>query len=737
MNLLAGMPLLAWFNHPALLGWLAAAAAPLIIHLLSRRRYHEAPWAAMQFLLAAIRKNARRLLIEQWLLLALRTLALVLIVLAAAEPVWEQAALHLGSGERVHKLLVLDGSFSMGYKPTDQSLFDRARELAGRIVEESNLGDGFTLVLLADPPRVVVGTPAFEPNDFLEEIEHLKLPHGGADLPATLVLVEEVLARARREHPGLKRTEVIFLTDLGRTCWLPDLSGAAAQEFRDRSRRLGEQASLVVVDLGQDQAENVAITELRLEQPYATARRQVTVLGEVRNFGRQPQLARRLEWLVDGRRVGEETLQIEPGGHTTISLSYRFETAGYRAIEARLAPDLLDIDDRRWLSVPVKDQLRVLLVSGRPASGNQPGAADFLDVALAPLPADQGSLVRTRVISERMLSEVALEDFDCVVLTDVAQITAGEARLLASYVRSGGGLMLFLGPQVQIENYNRHLYAPEDRRLRLLPGKLGSLVESAEYTYFNPLGYRHPLVAAFRGQERAGLLSTPVRTYIKVELPPAFQQGAAKTALAFTTGDPAIVEEPVGRGRVILVATSADAAWNFLPTSPAFVPLVQEMLGLAVGGQVAERNVLVGQPLADTVSAAAAQSMVRLRLPGGEVQAVRVTAESEGAAWSWSETFQSGVYTAEPPLAGMRASAFAVNVDTAESDLERLDPAELRERVWAGVRFEHLTDWQDPLDRPSVPVVRHGSLHQQLLGIALCVLVAELVLATWLGRRLG
>lgn len=736
MNRFAEVPLLAWFNNPALLGWLAAAAAPLVIHLLSRRRYHEAPWAAMQFLLAAIRKNARRLLVEQWLLLALRTLALILIVLAVAEPVWEQAALHLGSGERVHKLLVLDGSYSMAYKPTDQSLFERARELAGRIVEESNLGDGFTLVLLADPPRVVVGTPAFEPSDFLEELAHLKLPHGGADLPATLGLVEEVLARARREHPGLKRAEVIFLTDLGRTCWLADLAASAAHEFRERSRRLGEQASLVIVDLGQDQAENVAITDLWLEQPYATARRQITVLGEVRNFGRQPQ-HRRLEWLVDGRRVGEETLQLEPGGRTTISLSYRFETAGNRAIEARLAPDLLDVDDRRWLSIPVKDQLRVLLVSGRPASANQPGAADYLDVALAPLSAEQGALVRTRLISERMLAEVPLEEFDCVVLADVAQFTAGEARLLASYVHAGGGLIFFLGPQVQTENYNRHLYTPEDPRLRLLPARLGPLVDQPEYVYFNPLGYSHPLLAAFRGQERAGLLSTPVRAYVKLELAATPPHTAAKLALAFNTGDAAVVEEPLGRGRVILVATSADASWNFLPTSPAFVPLVQEMLGLAVRGQVAERNVLVGQPLADTLPAAAAQSSIRLRLPQGEAQVVRVTSEPDGAVWSWADTFQSGLYTAEPPLAGLRAVTFAVNVDTAESDLERLDPAELAERVWAGVRFEHLTDWQDPLDRGSIPVVRRGSFHQQLLGMALCVLLTELLLATWMGRRMA
>src|SRR3954470_4340847 len=98
-----------------MLGWLAAAAAPLLIHLWSRHRYREAPWAAMQFLLAAMRKNARRLQLQQWLLLAVRTLIIVLVVLAVAEPYGE----HLLAGDTaapVHKIIVIDASYSMDYR---------------------------------------------------------------------------------------------------------------------------------------------------------------------------------------------------------------------------------------------------------------------------------------------------------------------------------------------------------------------------------------------------------------------------------------------------------------------------------------------------------------------------------------------------------------------------------------------------------------------------------------------
>src|SRR5437764_15218638 len=73
-----------------------AAAVPVIIHLLNRRRYRIVDWAAMRFLLAAQRQNVRRLRLEQWLLLAIRCLVLVLLAgaLAAvtpwAESIWQR-----------------------------------------------------------------------------------------------------------------------------------------------------------------------------------------------------------------------------------------------------------------------------------------------------------------------------------------------------------------------------------------------------------------------------------------------------------------------------------------------------------------------------------------------------------------------------------------------------------------------------------------------------------------------
>src|SRR5262245_15431814 len=86
-NSLLSLPLLAFgFGSGWLLWFLAAGAAPVIIHLWNKRRHREIRWAAMQYLLAAIRNNSRRITIEQLILLLVRTLAVVLMAFAVAEP---------------------------------------------------------------------------------------------------------------------------------------------------------------------------------------------------------------------------------------------------------------------------------------------------------------------------------------------------------------------------------------------------------------------------------------------------------------------------------------------------------------------------------------------------------------------------------------------------------------------------------------------------------------------------
>jgi hypothetical protein len=676
--------------------------------------------------------------------LALRTLLIVLVVLALIPlPFLASGGLAFSRGGATHRVLVIDGSYSMAYRTGDKSLFDRAKELAARIVKESPPGDAFTLVLMAAPPRVVVGTPAFEPAAVRDEIDNLELVHTGADLPATVAAVRRLVERVGRETPRLKnhKVKVYFLTDLQRTTWSPELGGAVRDNFRRQSRALAKAASLVVLDLGQPAAENLAVTELRAVDPVAVAGRSVGFEAALKNFGSQPRNRQIVEWLVDGHHAGEQVLDIPAGGEASISFSHRVQTAGDHSVEVRAEGDALAIDNHRYLVVPVRQSIRVLCINGRPSGEPYQGATDYLAAALASTAGGEPSRIVVDVAAESALLERDLGGYDCVFLCDVAQFTAGEARVLDACLGRGGNLVFFLGADVMADRYNREL-GGGDGHARILPARLGRLVDQPESS-LNPLGYRHPIVRQFEGNDKAGLLTTPVAKHYQLEIP---KNSTARVVLATGRGDPLIVEQAIRKGRVVLVGTSADLSWTYLPLWPSYVPLVQEVLSWCAGGQIGQRNFQVGDVLGGVAPAAAVDAPLRLvrtqrpdqsaspRLPPQGVQ-IALHAEGDYSAWSYADTWLSGIYTATlgPPIS--RSQSFAVNVDTRESDLAAVDAAELTATVWPEIPFQYQTTWRQTDAQVAAPIVRPRRLPVVLLYAVFGLLFTETFLAWRFGHH--
>jgi hypothetical protein len=388
----------------------------------------------------------------------------------------------------------------------------------------------------------------------------------------------------------------------------------------------------------------------------------------------------------------------------------------------------LDIDNHRYLSVPVKPAVQVLCVDGRPSGDPLRGATGYLATALSPPGETSGqAAVHVDVVPESAILEAELAHYDCIFLADVAQFTANEAKVLDAYLQGGGGLVFFLGPQVVAERYNRQLAQPNEGREALLPAELGETVEKPQHQ-LDPLDYAHPIVRDFRGQEKAGLLNTPVSVYRRLLVP---KETKAKVALRLGNGDPLIVEQPVHRGRVILVATSADRRWTLMPIWPSYPALVQEMLSFAVGGQIQQRNLRVGESLGGALPATAGE--LRLGLPDGRHEKLRLAGQGEASTWSYAETNTSGLYTVQLGTAASRSDLFAVNVDPAESDLARLPQEALAKEIWPGIPFVQKTRAVSAGQEETGHISPRNLLPQGLLCLALALLLLESLLA----RRFG
>lgn len=714
---------------PSVLGWLVAAVAPLLIHLWSRRRYQQAPWAAMRYLLAAMKAARRRTRLEQWLLLLLRTAIIVTVVLAAAEPYFEVGTVPFVRGVRTHRVLVIDGSYSMGFRPGQASRFEAAKELAARIVDESSQGDGFSLVLMADPARIVVDEPSLDPADFIAELQALRLPHTGGDLAGAAACVERLLAGAARRNPKLARQEVYLLSDLGRTSWDPQRLGAkAAEQIQRRFAKLAKTAPLTLIDLGAEDAANLAVTGAAAAEAFAVRGRNIEIRGELQNFSRSSTSVR-VQLLADGHRAGEETVRLDPGGQATVVFSHRFEAPGNHVLEIAAPGDRLDIDNHRWIALSVRPSIRVLCVNGQPA-GPKGSATDYLAAALAPAAGGPGTAgIQPEVVAENALIESDLGQYDCVFLVNIAQFTRSEGLVLDNYLKAGGGVVFFLGDRVMADQYNQTLGGMASNAFDLLPARLHARPVDQRHL-LDPLEYRHPIVQVFRGQERAGLLSTPVQKHFPLELP---AESASQVVLALDDGTPLVVERPVHRGRVILVGTSADTAWTPMPLLPSYVPIIQEILACAVANQQQRRNVLVGESIGAALARFEGSGSIAIKTPDGRSETAPLVPSGGVASWTFTATDPSGIYTAIHGDGSETPDIFAVNVDAKESDLAKTSETELRRGVLAGVPFQLRADGHRLAAQPSAVTARSGGLAKSLLYLLLALLLAE----TYLARRFG
>ena len=171
-----------------------------------------------------------------------------------------------------------------------------------------------------------------------------------------------------------------------------------------------------------------------------------------------------------------------------------------------------------------------------------------------------------------------------------------------------------------------------------------------------------------------------------------------------------------------------------MPLYPSFVPLVQEIVTWCVGGQLKQQNLLVGEPLSAAIATPVAQAPLTVQSPDGHSHPAQVRPAGDYATLNYADTTQSGIYVARfgPPV--NHSETFAVNVDTAESDLTPADPDELRDKLWPGVPFTYRTSRQDAgLGAAGGPVRGGTRLHVDLLYAALGLLFFE----TWLGWKMG
>ncbi len=670
------------FVSPLWLWALGGVAIPVAIHLWRRQTPRIERWAAMQFLRAAIDRHARRLRIESLLLLLVRCLLLALLALAVAEPFRHLDSVAATGTRRTNKILLLDGSLSMSAKIGSESRFDLARKMAREIVQQSSAGDAFNLCRIGNATSpVIIRRPAHDPADVLREIDRVPLLDDVGDVAGALRQVGELL----NEISVDQSTELYILSDFQSTNWSGE-TPADESQLRQSLKDLATRSQLFLVDAGGRVPANVAIRALNAPDSVAIFGRPFRVEVEVASYSADEE-TRSVEILVDNVVRASQPVTLPAWSEQKVATTLRIPDAGTSVvIEARIGPDAIATDNSLRRVVASRQSLDVLLVDGHPSETLAASASGFVKLAISPPSASSdsshsGSVFQPTVCTSAELAEIDLGRYDCVVLCDVSGLGEAEITRLTAFANAGGGLVFGLGEQTDREIFQRSFGAA------LLPVDLLEFADHAsEPVTFETRDLDHPVLAPFRGRIDAGLATAPISRYARVK-PRA--EGNWQVILAFSTGDPAILERSIGRGRAVLVTTSLNDSWGHWVLWPSYVPLVNRLLQHALEGRLRSDPVLVGTPIREEFSQPVEGTVL---LPTAKSVDALVETTDQQTALFWPETGIAGTYqlSAGPPV--NRRRSFAVNPDPHESDPRSMTLETLRRGLLAGTAFEWVTD---------------------------------------------
>lgn len=508
------------FVHPGYAwSWAAAAilAAPIIIHLLNRLRYRRVRFAAMEFLLASEKRNKRRILLEQLLLLASRIAIILLAILLIGRFTADAGLLDLFQEAKAHHIVLLDDSGSMQDRAGDKSAFDRAREIAQRLASDGATRAGvqkFTLLLLSRPEETVAGLS----ERIIDPVLLADLTTYLEDLPGTyrrLSLADGLAAaRSRLLDDASSTRHLHVLSDFREADWVEDRAALAALQELDRAG-----VSVNLIRTVSETHDNLAITALSGDLQAAARGVPVAFRAEVTNTGSRAATDVRLTVAADEVRL---PLTIEfpviPAGQSVSQDFYTvFEQADRHTLSVSLPHDALDQDNLRYAALDVPEQIPVLVIDGTPDRGQGRYVVD----AIADAVGGQRVLTGVSALLETpdYLRKYPLDGFQSIVLINVPQLPEDGVDALERYVANGGGLAWFLGNLVQPKFYNQRLYRDGEGIFPVVLADTYAILPRASADTRTPdlLPAEHPLLRVLTSSESVLLQYVTVNGWFPVE----------------------------------------------------------------------------------------------------------------------------------------------------------------------------------------------------------------------------
>ena len=522
------------FLAPLTLIGLLLLALPLMIHLLVRRRARRLDFPTLRFLreTPSFRLYPRH--VREPLLLALRLLALLLIIIGLARPF-----VSFNSRARQQRVILIDASLSMRARGRAEA----AREQALSIINKLSATDRAALIVFSSDASVLAEATGNR-DRLIEALKDYEPTAGAADYSAglaaaTALLQQEATAGGTSEINLISDFQEGNLTALG-----SNLSGYTNTGAR-----------VITYAVGTEIERNAFLADETLTR--GTGGGLVLSATEiVSDAGGQS--ASRRNWTLDtsqGMLPDVEWRTLQSNGQIIGSAKAN-------------VPDDFDGDDNFFFAFAPPRESRALLVETE-----RDGASLYLRAALEAATVETPDSKALDRQAELPGSAAELAPYSLVVFALDGAPRAEEVRVLSEYARAGGTVWLWCARDLDTESWNALATTPEGSAL---PFVSLSRATANQPTSFGAIESGAPALSSLNEGAVSALRATRVRAGYLVT-----PRENASVLMRWSDATPAFVSASVGTGSVLLLATGPEREASDLGLSPSLPALAYSIMRAA------------------------------------------------------------------------------------------------------------------------------------------------------------
>lgn len=548
------------FLNPFLLLGLAAIAIPLLIHLINLRKPKKIRFSTLAFFESLKTSALRRIRIKQWLLLALRALAILMLALALARPFLPSEFGSMVDQSQSRAIgIMIDNSPSMDQIDQHGPYIDQVKRIARQIIDQAGNDDRiFIEVTNGD----AMDLPAFSAGAAYNRLDDVEVLNAGNFIRENMSGLSYRLQQAPQPVKQL-----FLLTDAQETQF------SAYEESGNDERETGIQ----VVTVGEESQSNTAITNVELEGTLMSRDQPVILRVFVKNYGESEVQNHFLSLEQDEEIAGQHAVALSPGQES----EYLFEVIPDEDPVNRtlvLEGDELTFDNRRYVTIQTPEKRRVLFIQEETRS--QTGFPSYLIPMMEAAVSDSELLEVVRRDWEAGLTGDP-DGWDAVILDGVHNIPEYALDELILFIQQGGGVFFLPSADGDLSSYNRFLERTNAGRFTNLQGGYGSFEPVDQIA---ALREGHPILEDIfdKGEEEDLRINLPeLFYYYQLE---TTSTGGKYTILNTDTGAPILMEQQFGSGKLMISSIGADPGWSNFPIKPLFAPLFyRTVLYLAAG----------------------------------------------------------------------------------------------------------------------------------------------------------